>query len=437
MIKTVLDKSSNGALAAAQNESQKKPTAASRVVVFSISLMMILATVLFGMVDAGTLALFCLGTGLIGFFWLIDGWKIGELRYSRNLLQLPIIGLIVIGLIQLLPLRFVLLPENLLSVPASQALSLDAFATRLATAQLMAMLVCLAAALVFINTDKCLRIISTTIIILGFVMAVVGIIQYLGGDGKALWIRESSQAMPFASFINRHHFGALMEMTLGLTLGLFYTGAIKGEKRFLYFFATITMGVALILTSSRGALLSFLGILVFLTSIVFIERRRNSAKVVAESKTPARRSFISPNFSLVLAGFALILIIFVGVIVLGGDSSLLRSIGVAGGSGDVSSGRWQFWQTTLLIIRDYPLLGVGLDAFGIAYTRYDQMNGFYRIEQAHNEYLQVWAEAGIVGLVLILTFIFYLFRNGLQIFTAASDRFRRGVTRAQEKNWER
>lgn len=423
----MLDKLSTDVLASVQNISEKKTTAASRVVVFLILLLTILATVLFGMVDAGTLALFCLGAGLIGWLWLIDAAKSGELRYSRNSLQLPIIGLIIIGLIQLLPLRFAPLPENLLSVPASRALSLDAFATRLAIAQLAAMLVCFAAALVFINTGKRLRIVSTTMIVLGFLMAVIGIIQYFGGDGKALWIRESTQAIPFASFINRHHFGALMEMTLGLTLGLLYTGAIAGEKRLLYFFATIIMGVALVLTSSRGALLSFFGLLIFLTLVVLSERRKNTAKTAAKSATDDKQLATSDRFVFLLTGLALIFMIFGGVILLGGDSSLLRSIGATGGSGDVSSGRYQFWQTTSLIIRDYAFLGVGLDAFGVAYTRYDQMNGFYRVEQAHNEYLQVWAEAGVIGLILVLTFIFLLFRKGLQTFFSASDRFQRGA----------
>jgi O-antigen ligase len=403
----------------------KTGSAASKILIFVLCATVVLATVLFGMVDAGMLSLFCIGAGTLGWLWLIDAWRTGSLRYSPSFLPFPILGLILVGLIQLLPLRSASLPENLLNLPVSHALSLDAFATRLAVVQLVAMLIYFAVALIFINTTKRLRVVSTTIIVLGFAMAVVGIIQYFGGDGKALWLRESPQALPFASFINRHHFGALMEMAMGLALGLLYMGGVDRQKRALYIFAVVMMGIALVLTSSRGALLSFFGLLVFLTLAVFTRHRR---KTLTNEQSAPEKSILSHRFAVLGSGLGLILIVFLAVLLLGGDSSLLRGIGVTGGAGDVSSGRLQFWQTTLLMIRDYPFLGVGLDAFGVAYTRYDTMNGYFRIEQAHNEYLQVLAEAGFIGLILVLVFIFLLFRQGWQVFSTTRDRFRSGVS---------
>ena len=421
---TAANAGSLGAATAARGENQ---SLASKILVFVLCATVVLATVLFGMVDAGTLSLFCIGAGALGWLWLFDAWKKGELRFSSSILQLPVLGLIVVGLVQLLPFGSTgaSLPGNLLGLPISRALSLDAFATRLAVVELIAMLIYFAAALVFINTARRLRTIATIIIILGFAMAVVGIIQYFSGDGRALWLRESPQAVPFASFINRHHFGALMEMTLGLTLGLLCTGGINREKRALYVFAVVVMGVALVLTSSRGALLSFFGLLMFLTIAVFFRRSKKNS---ADKEIASKEATVINRLTLLGSGFGLILIIFAAVLLLGGDSSLLRGIGATGGAGDVSSGRLQFWQTTLLIIRDFPLLGVGLNAFGVAYTRYDTMNGYFRIEQAHNDYLQVIAEAGIIGLGLILAFIFLLFRRGWQVFSTTSDRTRRGIS---------
>lgn len=402
-------------------------SAASKILIFVLCATVVLATVLFGMVDAGTLSLFCVGAGAIGWLWLIDAWRTSELRCNPSLLLFPVLGLIFIGLIQLLPLKGAVLPENLLDLPVSSSLSLDAFATRLAVVQLFAMLIYFAAALAFINTTRRLQTVSTTVIVLGFAMAVVGIIQYLSGEGKALWLRESPQALPFASFINRHHFGALMEMTLGLALGQLYTGAVKSEKRALYVFAVIVMGVALVLTSSRGALLSFGALLMFLTMAVLIYRQKISSKNKAENG--AQKLLLSNSYAVLLSGGALILIILGAVMLLGGDSPLLRSIGATGGAGDISSGRLQFWQTTLKMIGDFPILGVGLNAFGVAYTRYDLMNGYFRLEQAHNEYLQIFAEAGIIGLILVLAFIFFLFRQGWRVFTTAAHNgcARRGI----------
>lgn len=399
----------------------EKPGAIGNILVYFICATLVLATFAFGMVDSYTLAFFAVGAGVVGWLWLADAWKTGELRYSQSLLPLPVIGLILIGLFQLLPLRTVQLPENLINQPVSSALSLDAFATRLAVVQLAAMLVYFAAALTFINNQKRLRFVTATIVTFGFLMAVIGITQFFGGEGKALWIREPVQAIPFASFINRHHFGAFMVMTMGLTLGLIYSGAVDKEKRLLHVFAVVVMGIGLILTTSRGALLSFFGVLAFLTLATFFQRRR------AEAGEP-QTAVSSGRFGLIGGGLALIAVMFGAVLLLGGDTSLLRSIGVEGvQQDDPSSGRLHFWQKTLQMIADYPFTGVGLNAFGVAYPRYDTWNGYYRLEQAHNDYLQVLAEAGVLGLLLAAAFIFLLFRCGLVVYTTTRDRFRRGV----------
>jgi O-antigen ligase len=50
----------------------------------------------------------------------------------------------------------------------------------------------------------------------------------------------------------------------------------------------------------------------------------------------------------------------------------------------------------------------------------------YRLEQAHNDYLQILSDAGIVGGLLGLLFVAWLFRTALARMQS-HDRFRRGV----------
>ncbi len=59
--------------------------------------------------------------------------------------------------------------------------------------------------------------------------------------------------------------------------------------------------------------------------------------------------------------------------------------------------RLSYWRAALAMIRDNPWLGVGWGAFEEAYPRYMVLGG-YPVKLAHNNYLQVWAETGIVGL---------------------------------------
>jgi O-antigen ligase len=62
----------------------------------------------------------------------------------------------------------------------------------------------------------------------------------------------------------------------------------------------------------------------------------------------------------------------------------------------------------------------------VVYTGYDSRNGLFRLEQAHNDYLQVLSDGGIVGAALGLFFVVGLFRVGFAR-RESQDRFRRGV----------
>jgi O-antigen ligase len=400
---------------------QKKASLASRALFFLLCFSPVLATLAIGMVDALSLGVFTIGAALVGWLWLADAWSLREFRFSRNPLQLFILGLILIGAFQLLPLRSVSLPPNLLTVSVSQTLSLDAFATKLALAELVAMLIYFAAALSFINTQRRLRTIALTIVIFGFALAIFGIIQHFTGEGKIYWLRQPYHAIPFGPFVNRHHFAACMEMTMGLTLGLLYFNSLKSDKRLLLVFFVIAMGVSLILTGSRGALISLFGVLAFLTFAKFVNK-----KTAQTTQTSDGTDFLNNRAMLFVGGIALILTVFGSVLLLGSDDLLMRSVG-ANVAGDFTTGRKHFWFITLQIIRDYPIFGVGLDAFAAVYPQYDTWNGLYRLERAHNDYLQIFAETGIIGFALTIGFLALLFRQGLKVFAATQDNFRRGV----------
>jgi hypothetical protein len=55
--------------------------------------------------------------------------------------------------------------------------------------------------------------------------------------------------------------------------------------------------------------------------------------------------------------------------------------------------RRDIWGATIAMIRDHPVTGVGLGAFQVAYPRYDPSSGTQRVEQSHNDYLQILADA--------------------------------------------
>lgn len=68
-----------------------------------------------------------------------------------------------------------------------------------------------------------------------------------------------------------------------------------------------------------------------------------------------------------------------------------------------ASARLKYVQQTLKIIQKNPLTGVGPGNFNLPRSRY-----------AHNSYLQIWAETGILGIISAIWLIIAVFKNALK-----------------------
>ncbi|MBA2646583.1 MAG: O-antigen ligase family protein [Pyrinomonadaceae bacterium] len=399
-------------------------TLASRFIILMLCIALVLSALAFGTVHSWSLGALQMSAGAVVFFWYVDGWRSKRFRVSRNVLQWPLLGLVIIGLVQLLPLGGGggNIDAGFLSAEPVRSLSLDPYTTRLVVVQIASLLVYFAAALAFIDTPRRLRLIARVIIIFGFVLAMFSMMQFFVSPDKIFGIRESKQALGFGPFINRHHFAGYMELTMGLPLGLLLAGAIEGDRRLLYGFAAGLMGVALVMTNSRGGIISLAAEILFLFTVFGVRywKRSRTEDGAAGQQRRLRAVIVS-----VALCFTLIIGIFSAALFFGGEASLSRLLGTVNAD-DPTTGRAHFWSVTLNIIHDHPVIGAGLGAFGVAYTRYDTRNGLYRLEQAHNDYLQALSDAGIIGAALGIFFVVALFRMG---FTRAEskDKFRRGI----------
>lgn len=390
-------------------------------ILFTLCFIVIFSTLAFGSVDPATFSVLAVITALVVVFWAIDSWRQRGLRFSGSWLQLPVLGLVIIGLIQLLPLRASDIPSGLLNVPTPATLSLDPYSTRLFLIRLIICFIFFAAALTFIDSRKRLQKVVLTIIIFGAALAFFGILQRLADPDSIYGIRHSPQSFTFGPFGNQHHFAALMEMTGGLTFGFLFGRDTRREHKLLLLIAALLMGIALVLTSSRGGIISFSGVIMFLAAANFLPGRRSGKHGRAERHSDFKRLLI-----LSASGVGFVLLIFGGVLFLGGDESLLRGIGLTE-QADFTSGRSHFWAVALQIFLAHPIIGSGLEAFGAAYTHFDSQNGLYRVEQAHNDYLQTLADAGILGFICVASFIYLLFKESVERIGNASDGFRKNA----------
>lgn len=384
------------------------------MIFFVVCLAIVLTALAYGTVHYWALATFQVAAALIVICWAADAWSRGVLRLSRNFLQYPFVGLILLGVIQLLPLWST--NDSALAGSVRRSLSLDPYATRLVLVQLVALFIYFAAMLAYTDTARRLNVLVLTVIGFGFALAFFGIIQSLISPTKIYGILEPRLAVPFGPFVNRHNFASYMEMTLGLSLGLLFSGAVEREKRLLYITAVALMGVALLMSGSRGGMMSFVAMVLFLVVITGL----GFAGRESEGRSTLRRWALRGGLAIVL-----LVAIIGGAILIGGESSLTRMVDTVNAS-DPSTGRTQIWKVTIEVIKSHPITGAGLGAFGVAYTPFDPRNGVNRAEQAHNDYLQILADTGIIGAILGLVFLIALFRLGFKR-RQSRDVFRRGV----------
>lgn len=385
-------------------ERSSRLSSAIFVLLFVIS---IFATVVFGAVDTMTWVILAAMWAVLILLWIADSWKGDGILLNTSSLQLPLLGLLAIGLVQLVPLG---------NGPSTH----DPFATRIFLVHLTVYATFFAACLTFVNNEGRLRKAVLTIIIFGAVMAFVGILQRLANPDAIYGLRQTAQAKGFGPFINQHHFAAFMEMTGGAALGSLFGRRTPRDRRVLLAIAVVVMGIAVVFTSSRGGILGFLAALAFVGLLNFFSGRWSGEKKRENDRAGASRQ----KAGIAAAGVALVMMIFGSVLLLGGNEELFRGIGVSEIQDGVSNGRAHFWPIALHIFFEHPIIGAGFDAFGVAFTKFDSWNGVLRVEQAHNDYLQTLADAGIAGFTCVAGFIYLLFRKGLETI-ARNKGFRR------------
>ena len=96
------------------------------------------------------------------------------------------------------------------------------------------------------------------------------------------------------------------------------------------------------------------------------------------------------------------LLVFLGFIFLPTDALIHRFADLATSEEVSADTRAQIWRETLGLVEAYPLLGVGLGGYESGFIEYKRVAPLYLVDFAHNDYLQLLAEFGVVGFTLLL-----------------------------------
>ena len=377
----------------------------NKIAFFLICAVIVFTTLAYGTVHPPVISIFYLMTATLVLLWAADCYAAGSVRFSRSPLQLPLILLGLYAVVQIIPFGTRSDATGIANIP--RTISVELFSTQVTAVHIFVLCMFFAISLVYLENAQRLKRMVTVITVFGFIYAFYAILQSVLSPGKIYGIYAVYYATPFGSFVNRHDFAAIIEMTLSIPLGMIFVGAVSRDKRLLYVVAIALMGAALLLSGSRGGLVAFVSEIILL---IILTTRAKGAKNIA----------LKAGLSLLLVAAAV-----GGAIFVGGDTSLTRFTATSS-SPDITSNRSVIWAATVNVITNNLPFGAGVGAYGQALTPYDPLGGTQRVEQAHNDYLQILADAGIVGLVIGALFLFWFFREGIKN-ARGKNMFRRGV----------
>ena len=234
---------------------------------------------------------------------------------------------------------------------------------------------------------------------LGVALALVGVVQQAFLDDKAplvygFW-KPQFGAAPYGPFINKNHFAGWMVMALPVVVGYAYAlflqaprpsrpdlggwlrwaATVDASRFMLVSTVGLAMSLSVVLTGSRSGLASMLVALAFFSLAVWRSTYGGRSRALAVS-------FLG--------------VLVVGALAWGGADTLLERFARAPAE---LEGRFAAWRDTRTIIADFPWFGTGLGTYGQAMLIYQTADRTSMYVQAHNDYLQIAAEGGLlVGL---------------------------------------
>ncbi len=226
------------------------------------------------------------------------------------------------------------------------------------------------------------KLIVSTLVVCLILIAGYGIIESMLVDRTAFYHGRNRAT---STFFDPNSYGTFLILLLPLAFALHKDESLVSKL-------AIILGVTgLAMTFSRGAWLGILTGGVY-GGILWINRR---LKLVKSARV----------YSLILIAVPLLLIIgFFVAAAIGDDLTVQRKL----------QGRWYLWNAGINMAERTPLFGVGIGRYNENLINYydEGIEPWTKYEHAHNWYIQVGAETGVIGLSLLLLIVSLILITG-------------------------
>jgi O-antigen ligase len=355
-----------------------------------ICLLVAFAVLSFGGVELWGAAILEIGAAILFLLWGILALRQQEVEVHGNWLDLPLLGLGVFAIAQ-----------------CALGISVYPYLTKVEVLKWVAYVLLFFLATQLFRTVDQVKSFVWFLVVFGFTVSLFGIVQHFTSNGKLYWsVPLLSGGAPFGPYVNRDDFAGFVELTAPLGLALLFFRAVRREHLTLLLLFTIVPIGAAILSASRGGII---GLFFELILLAFLARVRHIGK------------------KQLVGVVGLLLLAATFIVWLGVSEAIQRFEQLIPEEMSANTRITMYWDTWH-IFRGHPWVGTGLGTFAVIYPQYAS---FYNqgsiVNHAHNDYLELLAETGLIGGLCGLSFIVFLFWRGLANVQIAERRLVRGI----------
>jgi O-antigen ligase len=239
--------------------------------------------------------------------------------------------------------------------------------------------------------------ICKVIMLLSIVQSIIGIMQYYEMGFENI----PGNYTPYGLMANRNLFGSAQVLVIPFSLYTLYK-ASKGWK-IASIVALVSIIISLLLSQTRSAWLGGLFILFGSLLLVLFFSKDNRKKWLLGSAI-ALVAIAAVVAMLISSDQEGTLSASIKERALSISSAAVKDSSASSAAGNINE-RFKFWKSTIALIKDHPVMGVGPGNWKLSIPAYGTpdmswADGYYIPDEPHNVYLFVAAETGLPGTLL-------------------------------------
>jgi O-antigen ligase len=351
---------------------------AARILLYGVFGLLLFGPLAFGAVEPWSIFLLEAATAALFLLWIGKQVLDGEVKIRWNPLFLPMaaFGLLILGQ---LVFRITAYPHD------TVALALQYFCYGM---------LCFLAGQTLLRGSQA-RSLALIFSLYGAALAGFALLQGISSNGRLYWVRLPRMGgWIYGPYVNHNHYAGLMEMLVPIPLVLSLTRLASSKARAAAATAAAVMVGTIFLSGSRGGMLAIVAELVIL-AVLLIKQKRGLRTAI---------------------GIGVFMTLVIGILAWIGGGELSRRIAtVSPERSEITSDlRANINRDGLHMFLKRPVLGWGLGAFPVVYPQFRTFYTNFFVNEAHNDYLQLLIEMGVLGFGTMLWFLITLYRRAIK-----------------------